>query len=72
MLMAAARLDLLLFCSGGPMLPGTRLAFGRMGLMSVFEAVGAESAGKISEAELIRVEQEVCPTCGSCSWYVYR
>lgn len=68
MLMAAARLDLpSIFVSGGPMLPGDSARFGRMGLMSVFEAVGAESAGKISEAELIRVEQEVCPTCGSCA-----
>ncbi len=68
MLMAAARLDLpSVFVSGGPMLPGNYAGFGRMGLMGAFEAVGAESAGKITAAELNDIEKYVCPTCGSCA-----
>ncbi|MGI6545699.1 MAG: dihydroxy-acid dehydratase [Fastidiosipilaceae bacterium] len=68
MLMAAARLDLpSIFVSGGPMLPGDAQQFGRMGLMSVFEALGAESTGKITADDLCTIEQSACPTCGSCS-----
>ncbi len=68
MLMAAARLDLpSIFVSGGPMLPGDAQQFGRMGLMSVFEALGAESTGKITTEDLCTIEQSACPTCGSCS-----
>ncbi len=36
-------------------------------LSSMFEAVGAEAAGKITPEELIEFEAKVCPTCGSCS-----
>ena len=68
MLMAAARMDLpSIFVAGGPMLPGHSETRGNMGLMTVFEAVGELSAGRIDEAELTAIEQSVCPTCGSCS-----
>ena len=64
MLMAAARLNLpAIVCSGGPMLAGPK---GR-DLNSVFEAVGAYSAGKLDDEGLLCVENEACPTCGSCS-----
>src|SRR5262249_8184545 len=36
-------------------------------LISVFKGVGELQAGKISEAELKKLEQSACPTCGSCS-----
>jgi dihydroxy-acid dehydratase len=36
-------------------------------LISVFEAVGAVSAGTMSEERLLEIEQVACPTCGSCS-----
>jgi len=63
MLMAAARLDLpSIFISGGPM-----LSVDGTDLNSVFEAVGALKAGKLSEAELSLLEENACPTCGSCS-----
>jgi dihydroxy-acid dehydratase len=63
MLMAAARLNLpAIFISGGPM-----LSVEGKDLNSVFEAVGAFRAGKISEQELARCEEAACPTCGSCS-----
>ena len=63
MLMAAARLNLpAIFVSGGPMLSadGTDLN-------TVFEAVGGVKAGKVSEAELRKIEETACPGCGSCS-----
>ena len=64
MLMAAARLNIpALIVSGGPMLAGA----GAVDLSSVFEAVGAYSAGKIDDAALCALENAACPTCGSCS-----
>ena len=67
MLMAAARLDLpCIFVSGGPMLAG-KLNCKVLDLNSNFEASGAFAAGKIDRAELDAIEQNACPTCGSCS-----
>lgn len=36
-------------------------------LVSVFEGVGAYSAGKIDDEELTMLETLACPSCGSCS-----
>ena len=36
-------------------------------LSSMFEAVGAHAAGKMTEEEVTEYENKVCPTCGSCS-----
>jgi dihydroxy-acid dehydratase len=68
MLLAAMRLDIpTIFVSGGPMKAG-KLADGRaIDLISVFEGVGAYRAGKINEQQLLEMEQQACPTCGSCS-----
>jgi dihydroxy-acid dehydratase len=70
MLMAAARLDLpAIIVSGGPMLAGrhpSKLGQ-KIDLISVFEAVGAVHSGKMSEQELCLIEDEACPTCGSCA-----
>ena len=33
----------------------------------MFEAVGANAAGTMSDADLCEFENKVCPTCGSCS-----
>lgn len=64
MLMAAARLNLpAIVMAGGPMLAGPRA----QDLNSVFEAVGAVSAGRMDDETLRRIENEACPTCGSCS-----
>ena len=38
-----------------------------MSLTSVFEGVGAHKAGKMSDEELLDIENNACPTCGSCS-----
>ncbi|GHV41918.1 hypothetical protein AGMMS49546_18950 [Spirochaetia bacterium] len=67
MLMAAARLNLPgVFVSGGPMLAGKRNGK-TLTLTTMFEAVGAVGAGKMSEAELYELEEASCPGCGSCS-----
>ena len=67
LLMAAARLDLpTTFVSGGPMLAG-HIDGHKTSLSSMFEAVGAYTAGKIDEKCLLEWECKACPTCGSCS-----
>ena len=67
LLMAAARLNLpTVFVSGGPMLAG-HVGGKKRSLSSMFEAVGAYSAGKIDDCGLCEFERKVCPTCGSCS-----
>ncbi len=81
MLMAAMRLNLpTVFVSGGPMAAGVaeqdgngelpahlRPATQKSDLISVFKGVGELQTGKITEADLKRLEQSACPTCGSCS-----
>ncbi len=67
LLMAAARVNVpTVFVSGGPMLAG-RVNGQKRSLSAMFEAVGAYEAGKISLDELSEFEENVCPTCGSCS-----
>ncbi len=67
LLMAAARINVpTIFVSGGPMLAG-HVKGHRTSLSSMFEAVGAYQAGKISKEELKEYELNTCPTCGSCS-----
>lgn len=67
LLMAAARLDLpTVFVSGGPMLAG-HVEGKKRSLSSMFEAVGANAAGKMSAEEVRVYEENVCPSCGSCS-----
>ena len=67
LLMAAARVNVpTIFVSGGPMLAG-HVNGGKTSLSSMFEAVGAYSAGKISLEDVEEYENKACPTCGSCS-----
>ena len=67
LLMAAARVNIpTVFVSGGPMLAG-HLKGKKRSLSSMFEAVGAFAAGKMTEEEVTEYENKVCPTCGSCS-----
>ena len=82
MLMAAMRVNIpAIFVSGGPMAAGIaetapgqgelpahlQLATKKSDLISVFQAVGQLQAGKITEADLKKLEQSACPTCGSCA-----
>jgi len=67
MLMAAGRLDLpMVFVYGGTILPG-QLGGRALDVVSVFEAVGARSAGTIDDAELLAIERNACPSEGSCA-----
>ena len=68
MLMAAVRTNVpSIFVSGGPMEAGVSSTGKQLSLTSVFEGVGALKSGKMSEAELLDIENNACPTCGSCS-----
>ncbi len=70
MLMAAARLNIpAIFISGGPMLPGKHPENKetKIDLVTVFEAVGAVQSGKMTETQLLDIENSACPTCGSCA-----
>ncbi|QRN84972.1 dihydroxy-acid dehydratase [Clostridia bacterium] len=67
MLMAAANVNIpSIFVSGGPMLAG-RHKGKSISLSNMFEAAGSVNAGKMTEQELLQMENEACPTCGSCS-----
>jgi dihydroxy-acid dehydratase len=67
------------FVSGGPMAAGIAeqqsgdlpahlsAATKKTDLISVFKGVGELQTGKITEADLKKLEQTACPTCGSCS-----
>jgi dihydroxy-acid dehydratase len=82
MLMASMRLNIpTIFVSGGPMAAGIaeqttttedlaghlQPASQKSDLISVFKGVAELQAGKITEAQLLKLEQSACPTCGSCS-----
>ena len=67
LLMAAARVNVpTVFVSGGPMLAGHGNGQ-KTSLSSMFEAVGANAAGKMSDEEVDNYVCNACPTCGSCS-----
>jgi dihydroxy-acid dehydratase len=61
--MAMARLNRpAVFVYGGTIRPGSK----RRDIVSVFEAVGAKSGGKMSDAELLEIEQTAIPGPGAC------
>lgn len=68
MLMGAARLNIpAIYVSGGPMLQGDN-AGGKIDLISgAYEGVGMFNNGIITADQLEEIEQNSCPTCGSCA-----
>ncbi len=67
MLMAAARLNLpSVFTYGGTILPG-HLDGRALDITSVFEAVGANAVGALTDEELSLIEHQACPSEGSCA-----
>ncbi len=67
MLMAALRLNIpAIVVSGGPMLAGD-FRKKDIDLSNCFEAVGKFNKGELTSEELYELEEEACPTCGSCS-----
>ncbi|SDM43613.1 dihydroxyacid dehydratase [Psychrobacillus sp. OK028] len=68
MLMAAVRTNVpSVFVSGGPMEAGTSADGKQLSLTSVFEGVGSYKSGGMTAEQLLDIEQNACPTCGSCS-----
>jgi dihydroxy-acid dehydratase len=66
MMMAMIRLNVpSVFVYGGSILPG-RLDGRDVTVQDVFEAVGQHQAGKMTTAELERLEAVACPSAGAC------
>lgn len=68
MLMAAARCNIpAIFVSGGPMEAGKTTDGKTVDLISAFYAVSQYTNGQMTEAQVTDIENNACPTCGSCS-----
>ncbi len=68
MMMAAARCNIpTIFVSGGPMEAGRTSDGKRVDLIDAFYAVSQHSAGRMDDRTLTDIENNACPTCGSCS-----
>ena len=68
MVMGAVRINVpTIFVTGGPMLKGQQPDGKPSDLITVFEGVGKVQSGQMTEAELLAIEANACPTCGSCS-----
>ncbi len=69
MLMAAARLDIpAILIPGGPMLGGMEFDNRKSDLTTVSEALGMLKRGGISEEQYYNLEEQSCPSCGSCAF----
>jgi dihydroxy-acid dehydratase len=67
MLMACARLNVpAAFLYGGTILPG-HFQGRDVTVQDVFEAIGANAAGTMSDEDLAELERVACPTAGSCA-----
>ncbi|NLS37776.1 dihydroxy-acid dehydratase [Fructobacillus tropaeoli] len=68
MLMASLRCNVpSIFVSGGPMKAGLDAKGNAATLSTMFEAVGSFKSGLMTKDEFLQMEQNVCPTCGSCA-----
>jgi len=70
MLNAAMRLNIpTVFVSGGPMEAGKAVVVDGVAQTSsdLVDAISASANDKVSDAELTKIEESACPTCGSCS-----
>lgn len=69
MLMAALRLNIpTVFVSGGPMEAGrATLVDGTVRTLDLIDAIADAVNDKISDEDILRIEENACPTCGSCS-----
>lgn len=67
MLIAAVRLNIpTIIVTAGPMLAGECQCEKTSFIKSTFEAVGKYRNGEITESQLAELEEEACPTAGSC------
>jgi dihydroxy-acid dehydratase len=69
MLMAALRLNIpTVFVSGGPMEAGrATLVDGTVRTLDLIDAMSEAANDKVSDEDILRIEENACPTCGSCS-----
>ncbi|MFE9842653.1 dihydroxy-acid dehydratase [Streptomyces goshikiensis] len=69
MLMAAMRLNIpVVFVSGGPMEAGqATLVDGTVRKLDLIDAMVDASNENVSDEDVLRIEENACPTCGSCS-----
>ena len=69
MLLAALRLNIpTVFVSGGPMESGrTTLTDGSVRTLDLVDAISEAVNENVSDADIARIEEAACPTCGSCS-----
>ncbi|URN18813.1 MULTISPECIES: dihydroxy-acid dehydratase [Streptomyces] len=69
MLMAALRLNIpTVFVSGGPMESGrATLVDGTVRTLDLVDAISDAANDAISDEDILRIEENACPTCGSCS-----
>lgn len=68
MIMAAMRTNVpAAFVSGGPMKAGVDPRGHQTTLSSMFEAVGAYKEGQMAQEDFQFMEENACPTCGSCA-----
>jgi dihydroxy-acid dehydratase len=68
MLMAAVRCNIpTIFASGGPMEAGRDENGRPLDLIDAFVGAAGRERGSVSEEQLLKIEQQCCPTCGSCS-----
>jgi dihydroxy-acid dehydratase len=69
MLMAALRLNIpTVFVSGGPMESGrATLVDGTVRTLDLVDAISEAVNDKVSDEDMLRIEESACPTCGSCS-----
>jgi dihydroxy-acid dehydratase len=66
-MIAIARMNIpAIFVYGGTIKPGHHDKRGDLTIVSVFEAVGERSAGKLPPEEFAEVERQACPGAGSC------
>ena len=69
MLMAALRLNIpTIFVSGGPMEAGqATLVDGTVRKLDLVNAISDAVDESVSDEDILRIEENACPTCGSCS-----
>ena len=68
MLMASLRLNIpTIFITGGPMESGKTAINGKDLRLDLVDSMVAAADSSISDADLLKIEESACPTCGSCS-----
>ncbi len=67
MIMAALRLNIpALVVSGGPMMAG-KFRGEDIDYSTCYEAIGRYKKGSLNDSDMKEIEDEACPTCGSCA-----